>query len=265
MEIRLSAINLYPVKGIRGVSTDQAEVTPEGLAHDRRWMIVDDQGNFLSQRSQPRLALVTGTFDGRALNLSVPDDEDMKLTVPGGDERIRVTVWKDTVSAAAADPRADLWLSRFLGQTCRLAYMDASCRRPISSSRGQAGESVSFADGFPCLVVSTASLDDLNFRLDDPLPMDRFRPNLVVEGCEAFAEDGWRKISIGNTVFRYAGRCARCSVTTVDQAAGIRVSDEPLKTLATYRQTPDGVMFGVNLVPERMGPIALNDRVRILE
>jgi uncharacterized protein YcbX len=188
----------------------------------------------------------------------------LELEIPAGNRRIGVTVWRDHLDAAAADPRADLWLSDFLDHPCRLAFMDEACRRPISSSGGRPGETVSFADGYPCLLISTASLADLNARLADPLPMDRFRPNLVVTGCEAYAEDGWRKIAIGQTVFRFAGLCPRCSVTTVDQTSGLRSSEEPLRTLVTYRQRERGVVFGVNLIPEHTGEITVGDQVTVL-
>jgi uncharacterized protein YcbX len=264
MDIRLSAIHLYPVKGIGGVTAAQAKVEPEGLRHDRRWMIVDDQDNFLSQRSHPRLALLTGSFDGHKLELAAPGQDPLSLDIPDGRRRITVTVWRDRVDAAATRGDADEWISRYLGQSCRLAYMDETCLRPISSSRGRPGESVSFADGYPCLLISAASLADLNCRLETPLPMDRFRPNLVVDGCDAFAEDGWQKLAIGETVYRFAGLCARCSVTTVDQQSGTRESKEPLRTLATYRQGEGGVVFGVNLVPEKTGAIAVGDKVVVL-
>jgi len=264
MDIRLSAIHLYPVKGIRGVTTTRARVESRGLRHDRRWMIVDGQGKFLSQRSHPRLALLTGSFDGNKLELAAPGLDPLILDLPDGNRRIEVTVWRDRVDAAAVPEQGDAWISDYLGQKCRMAYMDDTCMRPISSSQGRPGESVSFADGFPILLISAASLADLNSRLDTPLPMDRFRPNLVIDGCDAFAEDGWQKLAIGLTVYRFAGLCARCSVTTVDQKSGIRESNEPLRTLATYRQGKGGVVFGVNLVPEKTGVIAVGDKVTIL-
>jgi uncharacterized protein YcbX len=265
MDCRLSAIHLYPVKGIRGVTVPRAEVEPPGLRHDRRWLVVDPQGQFLSQRTHPRLAQVTGRFDGRQLALAAPGKEPLELETPAGNRRLAVTVWRDRLEAAAADPAADRWISEFLGQRCRLAFMDAGARRPVSSGGGRPGDRVSFADGYPCLLISTASLDDLNARLAARLPVDRFRPNLVVNGVRAFAEDTWRKIRIGGAEFRFAGLCPRCSVTTVDQQSGQVRSAEPLQTLGSYRRTPEGVMFGVNLVPTATGPIAVGDQVIILE
>lgn len=265
MDIRLSAIHLYPIKGIRAVDAAQAHLEPAGLRGDRRWVIVDDQGQFISQRTHPRMARISGSFDDQGLTLEAPGQNPVDLGVPDGSSRIPVTVWRDTVDAAAVDPTVDQWLSRFLDHPCRLAYMDEGCRRPISSSEGRAGEIVSFADGYPCLVISSGSLADLNSGLDEPLPMDRFRPNLVIDGCEPYAEDGWRKISVGETVLRFAGLCARCSVTTVDQMSGQRTSVEPLRTLSTYRKREDGVVFGVNLVPEKTGVIKVGDSITILE
>ena len=265
MDIRLSAIWQYPVKGIRGVLVDQALVEPAGLRFDRRWIIVDGQGKFVSQRSLPRLALISGDFDGSRLLLAAPGQTPLRLEVPAGDLRTEVSVWRDRIAGAAADPSADRWLSEFLDHPSRLVYMDERCRRPISSPGGRSGESVSFADGYPLLMISAASLEDLNGRLEQPLPMDRFRPNLVVSGCEPFAEDRWERLRIGQAVFRFAGLCPRCSVTTVDQATGARNSEEPLRTLVGYRQTEQGVVFGVNLIPEVTGTIATGDQVTILD
>ena len=265
MDIRLSAIHLYPVKGIRGVSADRARVENIGLKSDRRWVVVDEEGKFLSQRAHPLLARVVGKFQDRGLEISSPGQPLLHLDIPDEAPRVNITVWRDRLEAAAADPRADEWFSNFLGQPCRLVYMDDACHRPISTSQAQGGDSVSFADGYPCLMVSTASLTDLNDRLAIPLPMDRFRPNLVVDGCGPFAEDNWRKFSLGDVVFRFAGLCARCSVTTVDQESGVRNSNEPLQTLAGYRRNEKGVVFGVNLIPEGTGIISVGDKVTILE
>ena len=265
MDIRLSAIHLYPIKGIRGVSADRARVEKIGLQNDRRWVVVDEEGQFISQRSHPRLARVVGKFQARGLELSAPGRPRLHLDIPGEGPRVKITVWRDRMEAAAADPRADDWFSNYLGQPCRLTYMDDACQRPISSSQARPGESVSFADGYPCLMVSTASLADLNHRLTIPLPMDRFRPNLVIEGCDPFAEDHWQKISLGDVVFRFAGLCARCSVTTVDQESGERKSNEPLQTLARYRHSEKGVLFGVNLIPEGTGIVSIGDKLTILE
>lgn len=264
MDIRLSAIHLYPVKGMRGVSARRAAVENQGLRGDRRWVVVGADGTFLSQRTHPRLAVLSAVIRGQGLELSAPGRRAIRIDPPSGQDRIAVTVWNDSLEAAAADGAADSWLSDFLEVPCRLAYMDDSRLRPISSAAGRPGEYVSFADGYPLLLISEASLEDLNGRLSEPLPMDRFRPNLVVTGCEPFAEDSWSRISVGEVVFRTAGQCARCSVTTVDQESGTRNSAEPLRTLASFRKTDKGVVFGVNLIPEQPGPLVLGDGVTLL-
>jgi len=261
MNLQLSAINLYPVKSLGGIDLASCEVEKAGLQNDRRWLVVDTRGRFLSQRSHPALARIHTLFKPEGVVLAAPGRRNL-LLVPVPDERLPVTVWRDTVDAASAPAEADQWMSSVLETPCRLAYMDDRCVRPISSAQGRPGEVVSFADGYPCLLISTASLAELNQRLDRPVPMDRFRPNLVCDGCEPHAEDRWRRVRIGDAVFRSAGPCSRCSVITVNQQTGRR-GDEPLPTLATYRQVDGQILFGVNLVVERAGLISRGDAVHV--
>ncbi len=263
MSIQLSGLFVYPVKALGGVEIQTATVQPEGLADDRRWVIVGPDGRFISQRSHPALARIETRLHREGLILAVDGQPPLDLRPPTGKSRQTVTVWNDEVSAAAADPTADRWLSDFLGETCHLAWMDPLCRRPITSGGGHDGETVSFADGYPCLIISEASLVNLNGRLAEPVPMNRFRPNLVVSGCENFAEDTWRTMTIGEVRLRAAGPCARCAVTTVDQETGRTQAPEPLRTLATYRNTDKGAIFGANLVIERGGNLHLGDTVRV--
>jgi len=268
MSIRLSQLFVYPVKALGGVARDRAEVQFAGLAHDRRWVVVDPAGRFISQRTHPALARITTRVTQNGLTLMAAGQQPLDLMAPDGTRRRRVSIWHDEVQAAAADPSADDWLSTFLGEQCHLAWMDEQCRRPISSAAGRDGEQVSFADGYPCLLVSEASLTDLNHRLARPVPMNRFRPNLVVAGCDSFAEDRWTHLTIGDVHFRAAGPCTRCAVTTVDQATGRTdasesVPGEPLRTLATFRKSAKGVDFGVNLVVERPGRIQVGEIVQV--
>lgn len=264
MSIVLSGIFVYPVKALRGVSLEQAEVQPAGLAADRRWVIVGPDGQFLSQRDHPALARISAVPRGAAVVLAAAGQPDFLLLPPVGGERRSVTIWRDQVTAAAAEPAADAWLSRVLGTACHLAWMDADCRRPLHSTAAGPGATVSFADGYPCLVCSEESLADLNGRLAEPVPMNRFRPNLVVAGGDAYAEDNWTRLTIGEATFAAAGPCARCAVTTVDQTTGRPGAPEPLRTLAAYRQVGKGIIFGMNLAVERPGKVQIGNQVRLV-
>jgi uncharacterized protein YcbX len=226
-------------------------------------MIVDTAGVFVSQRSHPTLATVAAHLVDAGLELSAPGRRPLTVPEPEGGRRLAAGIWKDTVDAALAGDEAARWLSAVLGLDCRLVFQDRPDSRPIAAPRGRDGDVVSFADGSPVLLCGEAALADLNARLDTPLPMDRFRPNLVFAGGEPFAEDGWSRLRIGEAVFRNTGPCPRCTVTTVDQATAERGA-EPLRTLATYRQFAGGVMFGVNLVPEETGVVRVGDTVEIL-
>jgi len=262
MSIVLTGIFVYPVKALRGVSVRHAEVQPAGLTDDRRWVIVGPDGRFLSQRSHPALARISAQPRGSEVVLAAAGHPEFRLAPPVGRERRSVEIWRDQVSAAAAEPAADAWLARVLGTPCHLAWMDADCRRPLRSPVVDPAATVSFADGYPCLISSEESLADLNRRLDKPVPINRFRPNLVVAGAEAFAEDTWSRLTIGEATFIAAGPCARCAVTTVDQITGQNSGPEPLRALASYRQVEKGVIFGVNLAVERPGRVQIGDPVR---
>lgn len=266
--LTLAGLHIYPVKGLKGVSLEAATVEPWGLAGDRRWMIVDPRGRFLSQREHGRLALIVPTLVPDGLRLAIPGREP--VTIPRPDPlmpRVEVVIWRDTVSATPADLDADRWLSEVLGVPCRLVYMaDPETARPVDQEFGAPGDTVSFADGFPLLITTAASLDDLDRRLKHPVPMSRFRPNLDVDGGAPWEEDGWRRVKVGNVSFKVVKDCARCTVTTVNQETGIRSADnEPIRTLAGFRRVADGrIIFGQNLVPEHRGTVRVGDVVRAL-
>lgn len=248
----LSGITVYPVKGCRGIALPQAALIQSGLLWDREWMIVDRAGTFVSQRTMPTLARIGTAFEVNALVLRFPGHEDCCLPIAwlGGVERT-VMVHRDRLQATDCGDRAAEWVSRALGGEYRVVRMGPQSKRPVAS-RVVAQAETAFADAFPLLVISEASLADLNTRIavrgGTPVPMDRFRPNLVASGCAPYAEDTWREFRIGNMTFVGEKPCTRCSVTTVDQATAER-SVEPLATLATYRKTPDGVIFGMNVTP----------------
>ena len=263
--IRVSQLVIYPIKSCRGVEVDRAMVGATGFEHDRRWMLVGDDGKFLSQREHHQLALVRVQLDRDRLRLDAPGLPPLDVAVDGGvGPSSRVQVWDDECGAVSEGDDAARWFSRHLGCSARLVRMVSDDARPLGSSTAQPGDRVSFADGFPFLLLSTASLDGLNRRLPLPVPMDRFRPNIVVDGCEAHAEDGWHRVRIGEVPFRFAKPCARCVITTVDQMTGER-GREPLRTLSTYRTRDRQILFGQNLVHEGRGPIRIGDPVAVLD
>lgn len=265
--MKLTAIHCYPIKSCAGSALDQARLDEFGVEHDRRWLVTDPACRFLSQRDWPRMALIRPTVLANGLRLSAPGMEPLVVPSPAQQAPQRqVTVWHDHCIALDAGEGAAQWLSSFLGMSCRLARMGPQFQRPVNAQYAVGHDQVSFADGFPFLLASSASLEDLNARLPEPVPMNRFRPNLVVSGAQPFAEDGWAQIRIGDVVFHAVKPCARCTVTTVDQGAGVR-GKEPLVTLATYRKTNDGlILFGQNLIHHpKEGRLRVGDRVEVMQ
>lgn len=263
MILRLSGLNIYPIKSTRGIPLAESAVDEFGLRYDRRWMVVDEAGVFLSQRSHPRLALVVPSIGDGTLRIDAPGMPTLQTPLhPTNTVATTVTVWDDTTSATWVGDRAAEWFSDFLGRACTLVHMADQVVRPADPAFAPPGVRVSFADGFPFLLISEESLADLNRRLADPLPMNRFRPNLVVAGGEPYAEDGWEKIEVGGIRLQVVKPCARCLVTTTDQTAGER-GKEPLRTLATYRKVNGEVMFGQNVVHENTGRLGVGDPVVI--
>ncbi len=261
--IKLSGIYIYPIKSAAGISLKTAQVENRGFQYDRRWMLVDDTGKFLSQRQLPRMALISVLLEGDKLVVKAPNKETLfiPLHLDRG-SRISVQVWKDVCEAIPLGEDVSQWFSEFLEISCQLVYMPESSFRPVDSRYAIDNQPVSFADGFPFLLISEASLQDLNERLDEPVPMNRFRPNLVVSGCEPFAEDGWRLIRIGSIAFHVVKPCDRCAITTINQAQGIQ-GKEPLQTLAQYRRRNGKILFGQNLIQAKLGTLQVGDLVAI--
>ena len=264
--MRVAEIRIYPVKGLRGRPVADAVVEPWGLAGDRRYMVVDETGKFLSQRELPRMAVLEAALRPGGLNLSGPGLGLLAVDEPGPEVPSRdVTVWRDRVPARDAGNAAAVWLSAALGRACRLVHMaDPAAARQVDPDFSESQDRVSFADGFPVLVTNAASLADLNARLPVPIPMDRFRTNIAVVEAEAWAEDGWQRLHIGPVPFAGTKDCARCAVTTVDQDTGERSPEnEPVRTLAQFRRKAGGrIIFGQNLIPRGTGRIAVGDTVR---
>jgi uncharacterized protein YcbX len=261
--MHLAAINIYPLKSCRGLPLPHAAVEPRGLQHDRRWLAVDADGRFITGRAHPRLVLVRAVPRGDGLHLSAPGMPEIEVATPGaGEPRRAVRVWDDTVDAACADPAADRWISAALGVPAHLVWMDAMAQRAVSPTHSQPGDEVSFADGYPLLLIGEGSLNGLNQRLPNPVPMARFRPNLVITGASAHAEDGWRRVRIGEVPFDVVKPCVRCIFTTVDTDTGIfDPAREPLNTLLSYRRSPKGVTFGMNLIARARGRLREGDPV----
>lgn len=262
--ITLSALHIYPIKSCGGIAVGDWEVDGFGLRDDRRWMIATPDGGLVSQRECPELATVRVAVDEAHLTVTAPGMPELVLPrSPLGGRPASVTVWADRITAVLPDHRADEWFSRVAGRECVLAYIPDAVVRPLDPAYAPDGGRTGFADGFPFLLVGEASLSDLNRRLAAPLPMNRFRPNLVVAGSEPFAEDEWRRFQIGAIPMAGAKLCARCVVTTTDQATGRRDGDEPLRTLAAFRRHPRGVMFGQNVVHYGTGRLRVGDVVRV--
>ncbi len=305
--MHISEINIYPIKSLAGISVEAAMVEERGLRYDRRWMLTTPDGMFFTQREFPRMATLSVWIEEDGSGLGVAADRFGDVFVPmEADSPIRqqVTIWGSVCEGAVYGAALNEWFSDVLGTNCQLVKMPDTSRRDISESFNKGGEVVSFADGYPQLVIGEASLEDLNGRLaanlaelpprhrsgDTPpkqggelfkeVPMNRFRPNLVVAGSDAYAEDDWKRIRIGNAEFRSTKPCARCVMTTVDQSKGEFDGKDPLKTLASYRLAKDvmperiaslgltdtAVLFGQNLVGESVGEsISVGDEITVTD
>ncbi|WUH95050.1 MOSC domain-containing protein [Streptomyces sp. NBC_00433] len=271
---RLSALNIYPVKSLRAVGAQEAVVEPWGLAGDRRWMLVGaGTDSAVTQREQPRLTLLAALpVGGGGLRLTAPGQPPLTVVRPAGGPLRTVRLFAGTLDVLAAGDEADAWFSGFLGTPVRLVHLDdPAVRRPIEPEYARPGETVSLADGYPLLVTTTASLDALNTLIaagdraeEGPLPMNRFRPNAVIDGTGPWAEDGWRRVRIGEVTFRVPKPCGRCVVTTTDQDSGAR-GKEPLRSLARHRRIGSSLVFGQNLIPEQSGTLRVGDPLTTLE
>jgi len=269
---RVTGLYLYPVKSLRGQAVPVAEFDALGFAGDRRFLIVDPTGRFLTQRTVPRMACIDPRLAAGWLTLSADGAGSIAVpTTAHENAPLRtVSVWKsEGLQAEDCGGAAANWLSSLLQLECFLVRIGPDFSRPILKPSAKQGDVVSFADAYPFLAISEASLAQLNDRIQEnhgePVPMTRFRPNVVIADCAAFAEDAWSRVRIGDAIFRNGGPCARCIVTTTDQLTGERMGKEPLKTLATFRRDaddPTDVNFGVNLIHEtKRGTLRVGDAV----
>jgi len=261
--LRIAALTVYPVKSAAGVSCKSWDVDDFGLRYDRRWVVTDPEGVFQTQRTVPRLALLEATVSGGALRLQAPGRRPIELALaPEGGRLVRVRVWNDETRGIPVAPEADAWLTSFLGTASQLVYMPHAVVRAVNPAYGAPGDRVSFADAYPMLLISEESLAALNRRMAVPLPMNRFRPNLVIRGVPAFGEDELDDFAIGGIGFRAVKPCDRCVLTTTDQETAER-GVEPLRTLATFRQWDGKVWFGQNVAHQGTGRLAVGMAVQL--
>lgn len=262
--LTLTELNIYPVKSCAGISLDSVQLDRFGPRMDRRWALVDDKGVAITQRDDARLALVKTQLLSDTLILRL-GGESIEVPFAGNDtQECQLRVWADEVSALDAGQAAAAWLSKNLDRKCRLAYIPDDSIRLVDDNYASAGETLGFADAFPVLLISQASLDDLNSRLETAVPMNRFRPNLVVSGCEPFAEDSWRRIRVGEVEFDLVKPCDRCVVPSIDQRTAER--DAKInRVLASYRRRDGKIYFGQNLLYRGVGKLHLSSPVEVIE
>lgn len=264
--LSVSELYIYPVKSLGGIALPSASLGDRGFEYDRRWMLVDKNRRFLSQREVAAMALLKVSLQEDGLlvtNITKPTTSFLIPYQPLTAETMIVSVWDDSCSAQCVSAAADAWFSEQLDHPCRLVYMPDSTLREVDKSYAHNEEITSFSDGYPLLIIGQASLDDLNSKLASPLLMDRFRPNIVFTGGAPFQEDDMKQFSIGDIQFSGVKPCARCVITTIDQQSGVKAK-EPLKTLSTYRAGNNKIYFGQNLLFQGRGRISIGDTITIL-
>jgi len=265
--VTVSDLFIYPIKSTKGTRLPYANVDELGLAFDRRFVVSDDAGQFITARTEPTLCLISAALTEEDITLTAPNMPTLVLSYKEfNDQYQQVSVWDDEIAGQLCSTKANLWFSEYLQRPCRLLYFGEESTREKGLNTDNARK-VAFADGYPLLLISQASLDDLNQRLlsnnKDAVSMAHFRPNIVVENCLPFAEDGWQYIRIGEIDFKVSKPCERCIFTTVNPENGtINTQQQPLSTLKEFRQTPSGeVLFGQNLIPLNSGRIAQGDNI----
>jgi len=262
-ELKVSALYYYPVKSLAGIALQSADVDALGIQYDRRWMVVDDTGRFVTQRQHPQMALIQALLDDGQLKLShalygsvmVPDAQE--------DQNMPVSIWNSDVMAWPCHHTVDAWLSEVLGFSCRLVFFSEASERQVDINYAKQGDQVAFADGYPLLVVNEATLEALNAELPMPVPMQRFRPNIVLKGAESLKEHEWQTLLIGDCIIDLVKPCSRCVMTTVDHQRGIRTSNEPFATLKTFNNIDGKAIFGINGMCRKNGVIHVGDSVEI--
>ncbi len=255
----LTGIYIYPVKSLAGIPLSEAVVQTRGLQWDRRWMLTEVSGKFITQREFPRLALLQPEINPSGMTIRHKKDTFLSIHIPlEENEDVRpVSIWGDNTYGMLMNSAVNEFFSDYLGIHCQLVYMPDTVHRKVDPGYDRGDNVVSYADGYPYLILSEASLEDLNSRLENPVPMDRFRPNFVFSGAGPYDEDDFHQLQIGNVTFEAVKKCGRCNLTTVDQQSGL-MGKEPLRTLSSYRKEGHSVKFGMNLClgdPGQVGSI----------
>ncbi|MSP27061.1 MAG: MOSC domain-containing protein [Methylococcales bacterium] len=259
----LSDIIIYPVKSLAGIHLNQWQVTKTGFQCDRQWMLIDSQGQFLSQRRLPKMVLIKTALTAKQLILSAPKQQDLILDLnPIDGKVIASTIWHDQCRARHVSLDADSWFSAFLETACRLVYLPDDVMRPVNANYATVSDQVAFADGFPFLLISENSLVSLNQAMQAVLTMNRFRPNLVIANCPSYAEDSWREIRIGDIDFRLPKPCSRCAVPAINPDTA-ETGTEPLTTLNRLRKWQNKIYFGQNAIHNQSGTLTVGDSVQI--
>ncbi len=264
MKLILTHIYIYPIKSLGGIALQSAKVEERGLQYDRRWMLVDKNGMFLTQREYPQMALLQVNIKGEMLEVAHKKKAISRLQIPIYNEKnsshIVVNIWNDVVIAKNASSDADLWFSEALNLDCHLVFMNKESERLTDTKYPLEPTQVSFADAYPFLIIEQESLNELNMRLIEPLPMNRFRPNFVFSGGEPFIEDTWKDFMVGNLKFRAVKSCSRCAITTVNQDTAEK-GKEPLETLNQFRKAGNKVNFGMNVIGYDEGVVRVGDSI----
>lgn len=267
-KIEVSGLSIYPVKSLSGIQLETSRVEPMGLRYDRRWMLVDSNNRFITQRQQARMCLIVTALSHQRLQLTAPGmtamKVDMHALLSSTLSKTKVEVWRDECEAYDCGDDAASWLSQFLDVECRLMYFPDDSLRRLDPDYATANDKTAFSDGFPFLLTTEASLADLNGRMEQSISMRRFRPNIVLKGCSAFDEDNWRLIRIGEVTFRVAKPCSRCGIPNLDPETA-QQGQEPSRTLISYRRQDGKILFGQNLIADNPGEIKLGLPVEILE
>ena len=265
--MHVSELYLYPIKSMRGIPLDHGKLDERGFRYDRRWMLVDANDVFISQREEHRMALIDVALNAHVLTVQAPGMDLLRVPLEASGPPLRCRIWRDVVDAVLVSPEVHAWFSSFLGTDCRLVYMPNESRRIVDPAYVPEERIVGFADAFPLLIIGEGSLNELNARLqrngDETVPMRRFRPNVVVAESQPYEEDTWQHIQIGDIDVDVVKPCARCAITTVDTETA-EAGHEPLRTLSTYRKENSKVYFGQNAVHRQLGTIRVGDAVHVV-